>query len=142
MEERGTVLRPYASGDYTAIAALWKKMQMDHIARKDTEEVVERTLSLGGKLILLEVPDGRIIGTAWATTDGRRTSIWYFCVDNDYQGNGYGQRVFEAILKEAESIGLPIKLEADRNNTAAIALFKEFGFNCLGENYDIWMYKR
>ena len=70
------LFRDYRKGDFTEINRLWKKTGLGGEERGDDENVIERTLANGGKLLVAENPKtGKIIGTSWLTTDHRRIYI-------------------------------------------------------------------
>ena len=62
--------------------------------------------------------------------EGQITNI---AVHPDYRRQGYGRRVLEAMLEEASNRGLcQISLEVRASNLAAITLYEQSGFVCVG----------
>jgi len=103
------------------------------VERGDDDTVILRTISLGGKLFLLLAPEGKIIGTSWLSTDGRRTYIHHFAIAKAYQGAGLANQLLHYSLVHAKKEGLQIKLEVHRNNLIALNLYKKFKFKPLGD---------
>ncbi len=103
------------------------------VERGDDDTVILRTISLGGKLFLLLAPEGKIIGTSWLSTDGRRTYIHHFAIAKAYQGAGLANQLLRYSLVHAKKEGLQIKLEVHRNNLIALNLYKKFKFKSLGD---------
>jgi len=121
--------RDYQPGDFPAIQDLWAATGLSWPQRGDSAAAVERTLVLGGRLLMLEEDTGRLAGTAWLTLDGRRTCLHHFAIRPDLQGRGLGRRFLDPVLEAARALGLQLKLEVHRDNTAAQALYRHAGFN-------------
>lgn len=134
----GFRIRDYRPEDYPAISELWELTGLATPARGDDNEVILRTLALGGRLRIMEDGEGRIIGTSWLSFDGRRTYIHHFGIHPEYQKKGYGDMLAKDSLECAHEIGLQIKLEVHRDNTAAVRLYLKHGFNYLGD-YDVYI---
>jgi ribosomal protein S18 acetylase RimI-like enzyme len=133
------LIREYISGDFDQIAFLWEKTGMGNKKRGDDAPVIERSLQLGGTLIILEEKkSGRICGTSWMTFDGRRIHLHHFGVLPDYQGNGLSKMLLKESLKFVKEKGYQVKLEVHKSNTRAINLYKKFGFEYLGD-YDVYI---
>jgi ribosomal protein S18 acetylase RimI-like enzyme len=131
------IIRDIQAGDFPQISEVWMLCDLDNPARGDNESVINRTLELGGKfLVLVENASQRIVGTSWITSDGRRLYLHHFGIHPHYQHKGLGKRLTEASLAFARSTGLQIKLEVHRENTAARRLYLGAGFSMLG-NYDV-----
>jgi ribosomal protein S18 acetylase RimI-like enzyme len=132
-------IRDYTPGDYTGMLAMWEKIGLGAAHRGDTPEVIEKTLKLGGRLLLMLEPEtGEIIGSSWLTVDGRRTYLHHFGIAQEWQGRGLSKPLLEATLEIVQSIGLQVKLEVHQSNGKAIKLYKDFGFSYLGD-YDVYI---
>ncbi len=130
------IIREYVSSDFAGITELWTRTGLGGALRGDDAEVISRTIDHGGVFLVMEdVPACRIIGSSWMTNDFRRLYLHHFGILPEYQRQGLAKELLSASLARAKSVGLQIKLEVHRNNQAAIALYKSFGFNALGE-YD------
>ena len=129
-------IRDYRDGDFPQVARLWSLAGLDDSARGDDATVIERTLAHGGFFLVVEgLTSSEVMGTSWVTQDGRRQYLHHFGVAPDHQGHGIGTALLRASLVRARTIGLQIKLEVHRANTAAVALYRRQGFTCLGD-YD------
>ena len=132
-------VRDYTPGDYAGIAGLWTELGMGAVLRGATAEVLERTLAMGGRLLLLEErPSGMLVGTSWISTDGRRLLLHHFGIRPSRQGRGLAKLLLRASLLFARERGMQIKLEVDRANVRAIALYRGAGFVKLGD-YDVYI---
>ncbi|MBD2327560.1 ribosomal protein S18-alanine N-acetyltransferase [Alkalinema sp. FACHB-956] len=70
-------------------------------------------------------------GCLWSIVDEAHITI--LAVHPDYRGHGLGQRLLWALLKSAVARGLTRStLEVRVSNTAAIGLYKKFGFQEVG----------
>ncbi|MBK8793796.1 MAG: GNAT family N-acetyltransferase [Holophaga sp.] len=132
----GFCIRDYQEADFHGIARLWELTGLGSPNRGDDAVVIARTLAHGGVFLVMEaIPSGHVIGTSWMTSDGRRIYLHHFGIAPDYQNEGLGKALLETSLQRAGAMGLQIKLEVHRNNTAAIALYQKYGFTYLGD-YD------
>ncbi len=135
--EDDLIVRDYKYTDYQDVILIWEELDLARKERGDNNEVILRTLKLGGKLILLCYKN-KIIGTSWLTTDGRRLYLHHFGIKKQYQGKKYSYLLIEASLKYAKKLDLQIKLEVNKNNFKAISLYKKVGFSYLGD-YNVYI---
>lgn len=132
-------IRAYREGDYLGIKKVWKETGLFTSDRGDDEKVIQRTLELGGRFLVMEENNtGQIIGTSWMAYDGRRTHLHHFGILPLFQRQGLGQRLAEESLKVAKKLGVQIKLEVNRENFAAIKLYRNLGFKPLGD-YEVYI---
>jgi len=130
----GYFIRNYADSDYPEMIRLWEMLGLGGAHRGDDEHVIERTIQMGGQLLLLVDQDSNaIIGTSWLTVDGRRTYLHHFGIHADYQGKGLSDDLLEESLKLAKAIGMQVKLEVHKDNVKALGLYKKTGFRYLGD---------
>ncbi len=121
--------RDYQPGDFPAVQELWVATGVGGAHRGDSAASIERTLALGGRfLVLEEAGAGPFAGTAWLSTDGRRTYLHHFSIRPDLQGRGLGRQFLDVVVETARTLGLQLKLEVDRDNAAAQALYRHRGF--------------
>lgn len=139
MNDSEYILRDFEPADYNAVGQLWNETGLGGNFRGDTIEVILRTLSMDGKLIVVETAiEKKIIGTSWITTDGRRAYLHHFGIRQGFRGNGIAKTLLTESLKFAKEKGLQIKLEVHSNNKAAISLYQKYGFKYLGD-YDVYI---
>ena len=139
MKHKLPIIRDYREEDFPAVDRLWNDTGMGGAVRGDDREAIRRTLSQGGRLIIMADPaTGEVIGTSWLTGDGRRTYLHHFAIRPDRQGAGLAHQLLKASLDHARATGLQIKLEVHRTNEKAAALYEKAGFNRLGD-YDVYI---
>lgn len=132
-------IRNYLPGDFEEVANIWEATGMGGKFRGDDNTVIQNTIKLGGKLLILELPDtAEIIGTSWLTVDGRRIYLHHFGIKPEYQGLGHSKLLLKESMNYARSTGLQIKLEVHRNNLKALKLYQNSGFLNLGD-YDVFI---
>lgn len=137
--EQSVMIRDYSPEDYPRIIELWKLTGMGDEQRGDDQQVIERSLELGGRLLVMIRQSGNeIIGTSWITFDGRRLHLHHFGIHPDYQGQGLSHRLAEASIAFAREKKTQIKLEVHRNNRKAVSLYKKHGFKYLGD-YNVYI---
>jgi ribosomal protein S18 acetylase RimI-like enzyme len=130
----GYRIRDYRHGDYEQVAILWEQTGMGNPERGDDKNTIERCLSLGGKLLILEHEGtATIAGTSWMTWDGRRLYLHHFGILPEYQGRGLAGYLLEETLEYVRESGRQVKLEVHSSNMKAIRLYKKYGFEYLGD---------
>lgn len=135
--ESVVAIRDYQPDDYHDVMSLWEVCGLSDRARGDSQQTIEATLKLGGRLLLLEL-DGMIVGTSWITNDGRRLYLHHFGIHPDHHGKGLSHQLTTASLAIAKARNVQIKLEVHRENEAAIHLYKKHGFRYLSD-YDVYI---
>lgn len=137
MEE--LIVRDYSRSDYPDVMRIWKDTGMGGAGRGDDQKVIERSIVLGGRLLLLvDSTDNRIIGTSWMTFDGRRIHLHHFGIDPPYQGKGLSKILLKESLRHVREQGCQVKLEVQQSNHKAVNLYSKMGFARLGD-YDIYI---
>jgi len=132
-------IRNYKPEDHIEVEQLWKDTEMGGSERGDDNEVIEETIRLGGKLLILEdISTGKIIGTSWLTQDGRRIYLHHFGIRPEHQGKGYSKILLKESLNFARNTGKQIKLEVHKNNIKVVELYRKGGFKYLGD-YDVYI---
>ena len=127
-------IRKYTNSDYPEMIRLWESLGLGGAQRGDDEKIINRTIELGGQLLLMIAQGSNaIIGTSWLTVDGRRTYLHHFGIHPDYQGNGLAKILLDESLKLAKSFDMQIKLEVHKDNIRALGLYQKAGFNYLGD---------
>ncbi len=132
------IVRDYQSGDYNAILELWRLTGLGGVQRGDNSQEIEHSIELGGKLLVAIDSDGTLVGTGWITFDGRRMHLHHVGVLPDYQRHGIGRLLSLESIRFAREKQIQIKLEVHRNNKAAVSLYKQLGFQYLGD-YDVYI---
>ena len=133
------ILRDYTSQDFVKLSVLWEETNMGNTRRGDNDEIITHSIKLGGKLIVLENPETKeLFGSSWITFDGRRLHLHHISVKPSYQNKGFGKLLTKESLKFAKEKGYQIKLEVHQTNTKAIKIYKNLGFEFLGD-YDVYI---
>ncbi|HEX2969053.1 MAG TPA: GNAT family N-acetyltransferase [Bacteroidales bacterium] len=133
------IVRDYVNGDFTEILALWQSLGLGNACRGDNEDVIEDSIRIGGKMLVLEDKlRGIICGTSWMTFDRRRIHLHHFGIRSDYQGKGLARLLLKHSLVFVKEKGFQVKLEVHRTNFRGINLYKSVGFEYLGD-YDVYI---
>jgi ribosomal protein S18 acetylase RimI-like enzyme len=136
------LFRDYHPNDYKQLLHLWDELDMSPRERGDTPEVIERTIGMGGKLIVMEEPGtGAIAGSSWMTFDGRRFFLHHFGIQKIHQRKGWGMKLAVESLKFIKEKGCQVKLEVHRENIAAVKLYKKCGFTPFPD-YELYMLRK
>lgn len=130
----GYIIRDYREEDYPRVISIWESTGMSEKERDDDEHVIERSLKMGGKFLVLEKKSiGEIIGTSWMTYNGRRIYLHHFGILPEFQRKGLGYFLGLASMKFVQEKKCQVKLEVLKSNLAAIKLYRKLGFDFLGD---------
>ena len=133
------IIRDYQPEDYDELISFWYLTDMGNPERGDSRDTINRTLQLGGKLLILESKSSRqICGSSWMTYDGRRIMLHHFGILPECQGKGLSKILLQESLQFIKSKNTQVKLEVHSTNFKAINLYKKFGFKHLGE-YNVYI---
>ena len=78
------------------------------------------------------------MGTSWITNDGRRLYLHHFGIKPEFQGQNLSKQLLKVSLNFAKKSRLQIKLEVHKKNKIALNLYKNSGFNYLGD-YEVFI---
>ncbi|MFP4046450.1 MAG: GNAT family N-acetyltransferase [Bacteroidota bacterium] len=132
-------IRDYKSEDYDQVQHVWAESGVGGAHRGDNKQIIEQSIKMGGRLLILEdMRQNKILGTSWMTFDGRRIHLHHIGVLPEFQNKGYGTLLTRRSIQHAKTKGYQIKLEVSADNTKAVRLYKKLGFNRLGD-YDIYI---
>jgi GNAT superfamily N-acetyltransferase len=101
---------------------------------------------VSGVLLVVESPDGAVVGTAGVHLIGPATGelkrMW---LRPDRRGRGLGRRLMDACLAEARALGCRVlRLDTQRRLAAAVGLYQAYGFREIPDyngnpRADVWM---
>jgi len=132
-------IREFRDEDFPEMIRLWESLGLGAAHRGDDVLTINRTVAMGGRLLLLvNTSTDSIIGTSWLTTDGRRTYLHHFGIATEHQGKGLANMLLDASLKRAKTFGMQIKLEVHKDNAKALGLYAKAGFAYLGD-YNVYI---
>lgn len=135
----GYRVRDYTGDDYPEVIRIWEATSMGSPERGDNKEIIETSIGIGGRLLLLtEEITGKVIGTSWMTFDGRRIHLHHFGIDPVFQGRGLSKILLKESLRHVSDKGYQVKIEVHSSNTRALNLYKGFGFKHLGD-YEVYI---
>ncbi len=110
------LLRDYIPEDFPKLLLLWSELDMGDEERGDSNEIILQTINKGGKLIVLEDADSKVlVGSSWMTFDGRRFSLHHFGIKKEFQRQGWGLELAQESLKYIKQQGYQVKLEVHKD---------------------------
>ncbi len=131
-------IRDFQPDDFDGLSQVWQLTGLGNPARGDNLEIILQSIAMGGKLLVALNSESKVIGTSWMTFDGRRIHLHHVGIHPNYQRMGIGKMLTRESLRFVKTKGYQVKLEVHRDNIAAINLYKQFGFQYLGE-YDVYI---
>ena len=138
----GVTVREFTMDDYDEAMALWERCDAERRPLgRDGREAVRRQMGLGTAIYLVAVEEGRIVGTAFATHDGRRGWINRLVVDVDRRRRGVGSLLVGEAERRLDARGIDIvAVHVWETNSASIATFSSLGYETVPDC--IYMSKR
>jgi RimJ/RimL family protein N-acetyltransferase len=139
------VVRPASVDDARATAELFAAVaeERDAIATEPPVDVEERTALFARTAAetVVAVADGRVIGMLHVDVSRHGFGEFGMLVDRDWRGRGAGSALVQATVEWARDHGLhKLSLEVFAHNSAAIALYRKYGF--MEEGRRIKQYRR
>ena len=129
----------FIASDFDELMIFWEDTGVGGKHRGDTAEIINSSVENGGRLILMKLKTtDEIIGSAWITTDKRRSFLYYFAISKELRGLGLGNELMDKVMEHANFLGLQMKLEVHEDNMIAIELYKKYGFVYLGD-YNVYI---
>ncbi len=135
MTNSALIIRDFYEDDYPELIKFWASLNLSRPEREDDLQIIEKTIHLGGKLLIAEL-DRKIIGSAWITNNGRRLYLHHMGVSSEFQTQGVGTAIMHYVNAFASEMKMQIKLEVHKENVAAQKLYRKFGFKAL-DGYDV-----
>ncbi|HZC60739.1 MAG TPA: GNAT family N-acetyltransferase [Streptosporangiaceae bacterium] len=139
------VVRPASVDDARATAELFAAVaeEREAIATEPPVDVEERTalFARAAAGTVVAVADGRVIGMLHVDVSRHGFGEFGMLVDRDWRGRGAGSALVQATVEWARDHGLhKLCLEVFAHNSAAIALYRKYGF--MEEGRRIKQYRR
>lgn len=125
--------------DYSKCSAIWNMETCPY-----TQNFIEQIKANVREVFILTVNGAYIAecdlvydNPEYGTIPGKRLYLSRLIVKKDQRGKGYGKAITQHILTLAKEKGYrEIVLGVNRNNTAAVGLYKSFGFTVYEEAED------
>ncbi len=131
--------RDYKYADYSEVMKIWQELGLSSKARGDNHDTIKATIENGGKFILLiDNQNNEIIGTSWISNDKRRLYLHHFGIKKSEQGKGLSHYLLDESIRFAKNLNMQLKLEVHTQNITAVNLYKNAGFDYLGD-YDVYI---
>jgi RimJ/RimL family protein N-acetyltransferase len=139
------VVRPASVGDTRAMAELFAAVaqERDGIATEPPVDVEERAAQFARTAAgsVVAVADRRVVGMLHVDVSRHGFGEFGMLVDRDWRGRGAGSALVQATAEWARGHGLhKLCLEVFAHNSAAIALYRKYGF--MEEGRRIKQYRR
>ncbi|MBN1619121.1 GNAT family N-acetyltransferase [candidate division WOR-3 bacterium] len=124
-------IRKYRKSDYEGLILLWEKSGLPFKTKgRDADEETYRQSKLGNTNYLVAESDGKIIGSVFATHDGRKGWVNRLAVDPLFQGKG----IAGILIEEAEHWFFKMKIKVyacliDGENERSKKVFEKKGYS-------------
>lgn len=121
-------IREYKEADESAVIALWEECNMI-VPWNDPHKDIARKLQVDRDLFLVGVLNNRIIASVMGGYDGHRGWLYYVAVAPDFQQQGHGRQILEALEARLAAKGCPkINLQVRGHNRKVIAFYESLGY--------------
>jgi predicted GNAT family acetyltransferase len=124
------VIRQMCIDDYDMVIQLWKKAGLSYRPRgRDSREKIDHELKGHTAIFLVAEKNGRIIGSAFGTHDGRKGWINRVAVMPGYRRKGVARELVEAVEHRLVEYGIEIiACLIEGWNKTSLAAFKRMGY--------------
>ncbi|MBR2413458.1 MAG: GNAT family N-acetyltransferase [Clostridia bacterium] len=131
-EFANTVIEPLAIEDYHKCANIWN-MNAQPLSLQWKEEIESGNLlvfiyKINGEFIA----EGALVldtGDPDYTIPGKRVYVSRMIVKKEYRNRGIGSEMLAFLIRKAKEMGFSeMTIGVDKNNTAALHLYKKYGF--------------
>src|SRR5262245_11297580 len=96
------------------------------------DQIFSDCLRVGYHCVVVETADG-VTGYGVLSMGAGEAHILNLCIAEEWRRRGIGRRLLIALMEHARDRGVRVAfLELRRTNRAAIALYHELGFECVG----------
>ena len=121
-------LRPMAQADLARVAAL----ERESYVFPWSDQIFADCLRVGYHCVVVEMPDG-VAGYGVLSMGAGEAHVLNLCIAEGCRRRGVGRALLLALLAHARDRGVrDAFLEVRRTNRAAIALYHDLGFECVG----------
>lgn len=121
-------IQQYQNNHKQSVIALWKECGLT-TPQNDPSKDIERKLKVDPDLFLVGLLEGKVIASVMGGYEGHRGWINYLAVKPDYQGQGYGQAIMQAVEGRIRAKGCPkINLQVRTTNESVIRFYASLGY--------------
>ena len=125
------MIREFSPQDYEQVSLLWKSHEAFH-EELDSQPLILGALKRNPSLLLVVEEQGEIIGTAFASFDGRLGLIYHVLIHSSHRGQGIASALMMELEKRLGKLGCRIiGLLVLRENEVAINMYKSRGYTLL-----------
>ena len=110
-------IREITIDDYDNLVLFWKENYF--VSEMDSKDRFKLFFDKNPNLSILAEEQGKIVGTALGSFDGRRGYLQKLVVDKPYRKQGLGRQLVEQIIKKLRELGatyIPLAVEEDLVN--------------------------
>jgi len=102
----GVITREFVIGDYDGAIALWTDEEGIEICEGDSREEIADYLKRNPGLSRVAEADGKIVGVALCSHDGRRGWIYHLAVSKSHRRRKVGKLLMDACVEGLRAAGL------------------------------------
>ena len=122
-------IRPYSSGDETAVIALWQRCNLVK-PQNNSKRDIARKLKVDPELFLVGLEGKKVVAAAMGGYDGHRGSVYYLGVDPAYQKKGLGREIMAALEEKLIAKGCPkLNLMFRTENQGVEKFYEKLGYS-------------
>lgn len=123
-------IRKLGPEDYDRLVAVWREAGISYRPRgRDRRERIAREMEGSGAIFLVAEEEGRLIGAALGTHDGRKGWINRLAVLPKYRGRGVGRTLVRAVEHRLLEMGIEIvTCLIEEWNRDSMAFFERIGY--------------
>lgn len=128
----GVIIRNFRLEEYEMLVRMWEESRLPHKPKgRDKKENIAREISSPSAIFLVAEKDGKLIGSAFGTHDGRKGWINRVAVTPAFRRLGIAAALVKEIERRIASMGIDIiACLIERWNRESMEFFEKIGYEC------------
>ncbi|MBO8173383.1 MAG: GNAT family N-acetyltransferase [Bacillaceae bacterium] len=122
-------IRSFRLGDYAAITEIWR---ITGLEQKEAEslDALAKQLAWDSELVMVAEQDEQVIGVIVGTIDGDRAYFYRLAVHPDYQKQGVGKKLVDALEERFRQKGVKnVFIMINQDNRKVIPFYSSLGYH-------------
>lgn len=122
-------IRTFRLGDYEAITDIWRRTGLEQ-TEAESLDALAKQLSWDSELVMVAEQDDKVIGVIVGTIDGNRAYFYRLAVHPEFQNQGVGRKLVEALERRFRDKGAnQVIIMVNQDNTKVIPFYSSLGYN-------------
>lgn len=120
------IIRLMKDDDFSDVYEMWKQAKLSLDTYENEKREFENMIEINPDSCFVAVNEGKVIGSIFGTSNGRRAFIFHLAVHAEWQGKGIGKKLLTSVeipLKKKHLKKLYVMVDSD--NLQAIPFYEK-----------------